>query len=179
MSVPPAVCGAVGVFLFARSSDHRRERGCHIVAAMLIALAGLVAVVVAVSDGARYAALCVLLFGSYVSAPLTTAWLSGNTPAAGKRALVLGVNGWGNLAGVIGSQLYRPEHAPGYEAPFRATLGFVAAALAGYLGYRATLRAVNQRRAAIRSTKTAAEIDAERRGSARYADQKWTFTYGL
>lgn len=27
----------------------------------------------------------------------------------GKRSLVLGVNGWGNLAGVIGSQLYRPE----------------------------------------------------------------------
>jgi hypothetical protein len=32
------------------------------------------------ANGAKYAGLCVLLFGSYVSAPLTVAWLSGNTP---------------------------------------------------------------------------------------------------
>jgi MFS family permease len=118
MSVPPAVCGALGLYLFAFSSDRREERGYHITAAMLIVLAGLVAVVTASTNAAKYAALCVLLFGSYVPPPLTVAWLSGNTPAPGKRALVLGVNGWGNLAGVIGSQLYRPEHAPSTDCHF-------------------------------------------------------------
>jgi hypothetical protein len=70
--------------------------------------------VTAKTHGAKYAGLCILLFGSYVSAPLTVAWLSGNTPEPGKRALVLGVNGFGNLSGVIGSQLFRKSYAPDY-----------------------------------------------------------------
>lgn len=179
MSVPPAVCGAIGLYLFASSSDRHRERGYHITAAIVITLAGLIGVVTAPTHAAKYVGLCVFLFGSYVPPPLTVAWLSGNTPAPGKRALVVGVNGWGNLAGVIGSQLYRPEYAPGYRVPFFVTLGFVAAALAGFLAYRTTLQAVNRRRAAILASKSAEEIEMERSGGVRYADRKWTFVYGL
>lgn len=80
MSVPPYVCGAIGLFIFAASSDHRRERGYHIVVGLLVALGGLI-VTIAVSDnGAKYAGLCILLSGVYISSPLTVAWLSGNTP---------------------------------------------------------------------------------------------------
>ncbi|KAK3291091.1 uncharacterized protein B0H64DRAFT_420431 [Chaetomium fimeti] len=46
MSVPPAVCGAIGLYLFASSSDRHRERGYHIAAAIVITLAGLVGVAV-------------------------------------------------------------------------------------------------------------------------------------
>lgn len=45
-----------------------------------MALVGLIATVTVESHGGKYAALCVLLLGSYVAAPLTVAWLSGNTP---------------------------------------------------------------------------------------------------
>jgi hypothetical protein len=55
------------------------------------------------SAKARYGALCILQIGAYSAPPLTTAWLANNTPAPGKRTLILGLNGWGNLAGVIGS----------------------------------------------------------------------------
>ena len=80
MSVPPYVCGAVGLYLFALSSDHRRERGYHIVVGICIALVGLIVVVTVGADKAKYGGLCILLFGSYISPPLTVAWLSGNTP---------------------------------------------------------------------------------------------------
>jgi hypothetical protein len=80
MSVPPFVCGAVGLYLCALSSDHRKERGYHIIAGIAISLIGLVITVTVHSHGAKYAGLCILLFGSYVSAPLTVAWLSGNNP---------------------------------------------------------------------------------------------------
>lgn len=177
MSVPPAICGALGLYLFALSSDSRRERGYHILASMVMALVGLVAVVTVPTNKAKYAALCLFLFGSYAPAPLTTAWLSENTPAPGKRLIVLGVNGWGNLAGVIGSQLYRPEYAPSYRRPLFATLGFVAAAFVGYVAYRFTLQAVNRRRAEMRRALTPAEM--ERMDMARYADRKLSFVYGL
>ncbi|KAK0629242.1 major facilitator superfamily domain-containing protein [Bombardia bombarda] len=156
MTVPPYICGAVGLYLFALSSDRHNERGYHI-----------------------YGGLCVFLFGSYVSPLLTVAWLSKNTPAPGKRALILGVNGWGNVAGVIGSQLYKQEYGPEYRLPFFVTLGFVAAALVGYLAYRFALQAVNNRRAAIKQGKSAEEIQCELNDDVRYADRKWTFQYWL
>jgi hypothetical protein len=57
-----------------------KERGFHILAGISICLVGLIVVSTVENTGGRYAALCILTFGSYVSAPLTAAWLSGNTP---------------------------------------------------------------------------------------------------
>lgn len=169
----------MGLYLFALSSDHQRERGFHICGGILVALVGLVVMLTAASNGSKYGGLCVLLFGSYVAPPLTVAWLSGNTPEPGKRSLVLGVNGWGNLAGVIGSQLYRSEYGPGYSAPLYATVGFVAVSLLGYVAYRSALQTVNMRRASKLAGMCQEEVQRERTGGTRYADKKWTFTYGL
>lgn len=99
MSVPPYICGAIGLYIFAISSDRQyeisyiygakllnsnkfcsKERGYHILAGLTICLVGLIVTVTVTHNGGRYAGLCVLTFGSYVSAPLTAAWLSGNTP---------------------------------------------------------------------------------------------------
>ncbi|CAO2649767.1 Nn.00g010590.m01.CDS01 [Neocucurbitaria sp. VM-36] len=179
MSVPPYVCGAIGLYLFALSSDHHKERGYHIVGGIFIALVGLIVTVTVHSSGAKYAGLCILLLGSYVSPPLTVVWLSGNTPEPGKRFLVLGVNGFGNLAGVFGSQLYKQRYAPEYLLPSYITLGFVAVALVGYVSYRFTLQAVNRRKMDILAGKSPEEIEGERVDGTRYADRKWTFIYGL
>ncbi|KAI8932478.1 hypothetical protein NX059_010663 [Plenodomus lindquistii] len=179
MSIPPYVCGAVGLYFFALSSDHRKDRGCHIIVGIAIALLGLIITVTVHSSHAKYAGLCILLFGSYISAPLTVAWLSGNNPEPGKRSLVLGVNGFGNLAGVIGGQLYKHKYAHRYLLPFYVTLGFVSAALIGYMSYIFILKAVNRNKLTILAGKSEAEIEAERTDGTRYADQKWTFLYGL
>lgn len=97
----------------------------------------------------------------------------------GKRSLVLGVNGWGNLAGVVGSQLYRPEWAPEYRLPFYTTLGFMVVALLGYLACRCMLAMANDKKLAISSGMTEEDIERERTSTTRYADKKWTFIYGL
>jgi hypothetical protein len=80
MSVPPYLFGAATLYLFALSSDHRKERGYHIIGGLSIALIGLVITVLGSSTQVKYAGLCVLLSGTYVPGPLTAAWLSGNTP---------------------------------------------------------------------------------------------------
>lgn len=179
MTVPPFVCGAIGLYVFALSSDHRQERGFHIIGGILISILGLILTVSLRSTVGKYVALCVLVFGTYIPAPLTVAWLSGNTPEPGKRALILGVNGFGNLGGVVAAQLYRPKFAPEYRVPFYATLGFVGFALICYLAYRLTLASVNKQRRAKLSTMTRAEIENERVLDERYADAKLTFVYGL
>lgn len=179
MTVPPFVCGALGLYAFALSSDHFKERGYHIVVGILIAVIGLIPAVTVSSSVGQYISLCVLLSGVYISAPLTMAWLSGNTPEPGKRALVLGVNGFGNLGGVVGAQLYRQRYRPNYRIPFYVTLGFLAVALVGYLLYRFMLQAVNKRKAVLLSLMTEEEVESERLNDRRYADKKLTFVYGL
>ncbi|KAJ4270559.1 hypothetical protein NW762_002247 [Fusarium torreyae] len=179
MTVPPFVCGALGLYAFALSSDHYKERGYHIVGGLLIGIVGLILTVTISSNTGQYISLCVLLAGVYISAPLTMAWLSGNTPEPGKRALVLGVNGFGNLGGVIGAQLYRQRYKPHYKLPFYVTLGFLAIALVGYVSYRFMLAAVNKRKRALLDTMTPEEVESERLNDRRYADKKLTFMYGL
>ncbi|KAF4451753.1 hypothetical protein F53441_5315 [Fusarium austroafricanum] len=179
MTVPPFVCGALGLYAFALSSDHHKERGYHILCGLMIGIIGLILTVTISSNTGQYVSLCVLLSGVYISAPLTMAWLSGNTPEPGKRALVLGVNGFGNLGGVIGAQLYRQRYKPHYRLPFYVTLGFLAIALVGYVSYRFMLAAVNKRKRAMLSTMTPEEIESERLNDRRYADKKFTFMYGL
>lgn len=144
----------------------------------------------------RYAGLCILTFGSYVSAPLTAAWLSGNTPGMdseeplavhlltvnlepGKRSLVLGFNGFGNLSGIIGSELFQPRFAPRYLIPFYATLGFIVTSILGYIAYRYTLWAVNKLRMKKMEGWTEDEKEVECISNERLGDKKYTFMYGL
>lgn len=179
LSVIPYLAGAVGLLLFAYSSDHRRERGWHIVGALAINLLGLILVAVITTPVPRFVCLCILLFGSYASAPLTIAWLSSNTPEPGKRSLVLGINGWGNLAGVISSELFRSQFAPRYLVPFYASLAFIGVSMLGYVVYRYALLSVNKRRRRVLESWTAEQVASERTDDVRYADKKMTFVYGL
>lgn len=93
--------------------------------------------------------------------------------------MILGINGWGNLAGVIGAYVYSAKYSPEYRTSFFITLGIVIAAFIGYLSYRFTLGWVNRRRQRILSRMSHEEIMAERDNDQRYADRKYTFIYGL
>lgn len=111
----------------------------------------------------RYLSLNVLISGAYIASPLTVAWISGNTPSPGKRALMLGINGWGNLAGVISAMLFRPQYAEtGYIVPFFWTLLSVAAAAAGYVLFLRNLTAENARRQALVHAWDGEERECER-----------------
>lgn len=102
-SVPIYVVGAVGLWIMAYSSDRFKDRSWHIIASLFFVFVGLILTCQLTSNSGRYAALCILQIGSYTASPLTITWLAGNTPVPGKRAMVLGLNGFGNLAGVIGT----------------------------------------------------------------------------
>lgn len=172
------------------------ERGYHILVSIGIGIVGLILTVTVDASGGKYAGLCILLFGCYVSAPLTVAWLSGNTPGRhfcaeirswanptliepGKRTLILGVNGFGNLAGVIGSQVYDAKYGPSYRTSFFITLGIAITSFIGYVAYRITLAAVNGWKRKKLAQMTPEEIERERTNDTRYGDRKITFIYGL
>ena len=180
MTVPPYVIGTLCLLCVAYSSDHFHERTLHILGGLLTVIVGLITVISLPLENVhgRYGGLVVLLAGTFIAAPITVAWLSQNTPEPGKRTLVLGINGWGNLGGIIGSELYLSKYGPDYHWPLKVTVGLIAAAFVGYAAYYFELKAVNKYKAKKISRMTQEEIEDENRGGKRYADRKWTFVYG-
>jgi MFS family permease len=133
------LCGAIVLFLFTRWSDRSHRRLVPILWGLAILLVGLTLTVMTPVDSyvLRYTSLCVLLSGSFIASPLTVAWLTNNTPEPGKRAILLGINGWGNLAGVFSALLFTPDdEREGYVKPFVITLVCVGMSFAGFAVFR-------------------------------------------
>lgn len=165
LTAPPYICGALTLYAFATYSDHHRRRLPPILAGLALLLAGLALVTLlpATWPIPRYLALNVLLAGTFVASPLAVAWIAGNTPQPGKRALLLGVNGWGNLAGVFSALLFRPRWAgDGYVVPFWVTLGCVGVAAGGYLLFWRNLVRENRWRMEVLRGWDADEVERER-----------------
>ncbi|EAT77977.2 hypothetical protein SNOG_14785 [Parastagonospora nodorum SN15] len=165
LTAPPHICGAIVLFCFAWYSDLHRIRLIPVLYGLAIMVAGLTIVVALPVSWAipRYLALNLLLSGTYVASPLTVAWISGNTPSPGKRAVLLGINGWGNLAGIIAAMLYRPSYAEsGYIVPFWWTLISVALSAIGYLVFLRRLRNENATRKRILNEWSEDAVEMER-----------------
>lgn len=165
LTAPPHLCGAIVLFCFAWYSDLHRIRLIPVLYGLAIMVMGLTIVVALPVSWAipRYLALNLLLSGTYVASPLTVAWISGNTPSPGKRAVLLGINGWGNLAGVIAAMLYRPSYAEsGYIVPFWWTLISVALSAFGYLVFLRRLRNENAARKRILNEWSEDAVEVER-----------------
>jgi len=181
MTVPPYLVGTIVLLCVAKSSDHFHERTIHILSGISVVVIGLILdIVLPLSNvHARYGGLVVLLAGTFVAAPITVAWLAGNTPEPGKRTFILGLNGWGNLGGIIGSELYNPRYGPDYRFPLKVTAGLIGVAWLGYAAYHFELRLVNRWKAGKVARMTLEEIEDERVNDVRYADRKYTFVYSL
>ncbi|CAK1354201.1 putative transporter [Cercospora beticola] len=155
LSAPPFAFGAIVLFIFVAWSDRARIRLVPIIWGLFLLLVGLTLTVLAPIDNywLRYFSLCVLLSGSFIASPLTVAWLANNTPEPGKRAILLGINGWGNLAGVFVSILFTPaDKEAGYVRSFSILLVCVLASLAGFAAFRFLIVRENRwRRDVLRS----------------------------
>jgi len=165
LTAPPFVTGAITLWIFAWWSDKKQERMIPILWGLAINLVGLTATVMLAEDAyaARYAALCVLLGGSFIASPLTVSWLTGNIEEPGKRAIVLGINGWGNLAGLFSAMLFSPRHAPHYVIPFYITFALVLFSFVGYIAFRALLIRENRVRAQSVARWAPEEVEHEKR----------------
>lgn len=164
LSAPPFAFGAVVLFIFTRWSDKSEQRLVPILWGLGVLLIGLLLTVMTPMSMyvLRYISLCILLSGSFVASPLTVAWLANNTPETGKRAILLGINGWGNLAGVFSALLFTPDdEASGYIRPFAVTLGCVVVSFAGFIAFWIMIVRINTWREIVVESWSEAERDRE------------------
>ncbi|KAI4603060.1 hypothetical protein KJ359_005850 [Pestalotiopsis sp. 9143b] len=112
MSVPPFVVGTAGLITIVYSSDRLRERSFHTVFGVMVGIVGCIVMAASTDNRLRYGFANVCMAGVFVGGPLIAVWLAGNTPWKGTRSVMLGVNGWSNLAGVIAGQIFKSKYAP-------------------------------------------------------------------
>ncbi|KAK8128980.1 transporter [Apiospora sp. TS-2023a] len=179
MSAPPFIAGVIGLLLIVRSSDRFRERSLHTVFGMCLGVVGCVVMAVSDRNALRYGFAYVCMAGVFVGGPLLAVWLAGNTPWKGARSIVLGVNGWSNVAGVIAGQIFRDRYAPRYEVPLIITICIMVAGACGLVFIRFMYQRENKKRAREIAAWDEQRFAEESASQVRRGDQRHTFMYGL
>ncbi|KAL4801819.1 major facilitator superfamily domain-containing protein [Aspergillus unguis] len=177
MAVPPFVVGTAGLIIIVYSSDKLKERSLHTVFGMALGLIGCVVMATSHSEKLRYGFAHVCLAGVFVGGPLIAVWLASNTPNKACRSVILGLNGWSNLAGVIAGQLFKEEYAPSYKYPLVVTMILIAVGMGGFLSLRGLYMWENRRRRAILRTWGVEEYRAEQEREDKTGDKKVTWVY--
>jgi len=80
--MPLYICGIVGLYLFALSSDQLPERGYHVLNSIPARFIGLTVVVAAASPGGKYAGLRISSLIATLYRPLARTWLAWSDPRA-------------------------------------------------------------------------------------------------
>ncbi|EQK98930.1 MFS transporter [Ophiocordyceps sinensis CO18] len=108
LSVPPYAVAAVVTVVVGFWSDRAQRRGVFNVACPAVAMTGFVMLMASTKPGVQYFGTFLGACGIYPSISLTIAWIANNVEGVYKRGIVLGfVIGWGNLNGIVSSNIYR------------------------------------------------------------------------
>lgn len=110
LSVPPYVLAAILTVIVGFWSDRVQKRGIFNICCAPISIAGFVMLMSATDPVVQYAGTFLGALGIYPTISLTIAWIANNVEGVYKRGIVLGlVIGWGNLNGVVSSNIYFNE----------------------------------------------------------------------
>ncbi|CEJ92339.1 hypothetical protein VHEMI07998 [[Torrubiella] hemipterigena] len=177
LSVPPYALGAIATVIVGFWSDRIKHRGTFNMVCAVIGAAGFAMLAGSTNGYVQYAGTFLGALGIYPSVSLTIAWVANNVEGVYKRGFALGfVIGWGNLNGVVSSNVY--FHKPRFFEGHGVVIGYlIVCMLGGSVFYSIFLNRENKRRLAgerdyLVEGKTQEEIDA-------LGDERPDFIYTL
>jgi MFS family permease len=132
LTVPPYAAAAIMTIAVGYIADRTRQRGlCNILTSFL-GIIGFSMLLSGKSAGVSYAGTFLGALGIYPCIPNTISWTSNNVEGVYKRGVTLGiVIGWGNLNGIVSSNIYRAQDAPRYIPGHATVLGYMCVFLLG------------------------------------------------
>lgn len=144
-SVPPYVVAALLTVAVGWLSDHTRTRGIYNVGCSLVGSAGFVMLLATKNPGVQYAGTFIGAMGIYPCISNTITWMANNVEGVYRRGIILGfVIGWGNLNGIVSSNIYfSPPH---YLEGHGIVLGFLFVFLSGGSALMTTLLRLENRK---------------------------------
>ncbi|CUM65871.1 uncharacterized protein PRCAT00003521001 [Priceomyces carsonii] len=127
-TVAPNVWGAVSLLIICFSSDLFKVRSIFICIAVLLTLIGFVVfgtIDVQKNLGAAYFSCFLMTTGVSASSVLTSTWYNNNTPNENRRVVISAIGvPLANAAGLISTNIFRPQDAPKYVPALGITAGF-------------------------------------------------------
>jgi len=139
MSAPPCVFACIVGFLFAILADRMRMRGPVIVMQASICIIGLLTTAYSTNEGARYFGTFLGFAGAQGNVPAILSYQSNNIRMNSKRSVGSALQvGFGAVAGIFASTVFRPVDAPRYLPGLWASVGcqmFIIIAVAGMSVY--------------------------------------------
>lgn len=134
LSVPPYAGAAIMTVLIGFAADKTNRRGIYNVGCSLIGIAGFAMLLGSGTTqyAVKYAGTFLGAIGIYPCIANTIAWTSNNVEGVYKRGIVLGfVIGWGNLNGVVSSNIFQASNAPNYRIGHGIIMGYMIVFLLG------------------------------------------------
>jgi MFS family permease len=132
LSVPPYAMAAVVTVFIGWTADRTRQRGLCNILISIIGIAGFCMLLGSSSAPVQYAGTFLGALGIYPCIANTISWASNNVEGVYKRGVTLGfVIGWGNLNGVVSSNIYRGQDKPRYFLGHGVVLAYLTIFLFG------------------------------------------------
>lgn len=130
LSVPPYAAAAVLTVIIGYIADRTKQRGLCNIGVSFLGIAGFAMLLGSDKPGVKYAGTFLGALGIYPCISNTISWMANNIEGVYKRGVVLGfVIGWGNLNGIISSNIY--FKSPRYIAGHAVVMAYMIVFLLG------------------------------------------------
>jgi len=126
LSVPPYAAAAALTVAIGWIADKTKKRGiCNLVVSA-IGCVGFAMLLATTNPKVQYAATFLGAMGIYPTVSNTLTWASNNVEGSLKRGVMVGVVvGWGNMNGVVSSNIYDPKEKPHYRTGHGIVLAYM------------------------------------------------------
>lgn len=132
LSVPPYILACLLTVLTGFCADRWKRRGIFNLTLPLFSIVGFALLLGQSRPAVSYFATFLCAMGIYPCISNTISWVSNNVEGVYKRGVTIGMFiGWGNLNGVMSSNVYRKEDAPRYRLGHAVVLGYLVVGLWG------------------------------------------------
>ncbi|KAI0011986.1 hypothetical protein F4779DRAFT_614941 [Xylariaceae sp. FL0662B] len=139
----------VGAYLVvAQFSDRNQQRGIYIYSSGLLSVTGLCMLIANHGAAVSYTGCFLIAISIYVASWLSIAWLVGNKPRYGKRALATGTHSSiKNIAGIVAPFLYPNKDAPTFYTGYGVSIASVSVSVSIFAFMSWYYRRINHARA--------------------------------
>lgn len=147
LSVPPYAVAATMTICIGWIADRTRQRGLCNMFTVSLAIIGFSMLLASSDPHIQYAGTFLGAAGIYPTIPNTLTWASNNIEGVYKRGVIIGiVVGWGNLNGVVSSNIYLKSERPRYWTGHGTVLAYLIVCLLGGTVFMRTMLGIENRK---------------------------------
>lgn len=132
LTIPPYAAATILTVVVGFIADRTQQRGVINILCALLGMAGFAMLLAGTSPAVSYAGTFLGACGIYPTVANTIAWGGNNFEGVYKRGVAMGIFiGWGNLNGVVSSNIYLARDKPRYIPGHAVVLGYLTVGLFG------------------------------------------------